>query len=221
MTAPPRPPSSRLDLPFRGSALGVCCFYGVVSAIAIVAIDYLIHFRTTPVITILASVAWLSLVALLVSSAISDEGGVLQYLVNRLGYFSKRQFIETDKNAEQRPTICFGYELFGRKYYYLQVEATAIKSVYWHHGQGTAMSGRDMNDWSITMRYHHPAGSRWPKALGRGSLDVHTVEGPWGAKERAEAFGHLLVAFLRSAGVELQATDDPTRFVVSEVASPA
>ena len=202
-------PVARMDVPSEGG----CCCAGVVLAFVGVfvalAVDNLAH-GSTPVLGIVASVLWLALVAFVLVIGVWGEGGVRASAVTVLGTYSRRHFVEVAR-AGDRTVIGFGYELFGRRFYYLRVASESVLSVNMSTGQATALAGRDMNDWHVALWYRDPARpARTPPVRFRD--DELILVGLPRAKETTAEFFRAFVAFLRAAGVELHPTEKETEF---------
>lgn len=205
---------ARMELPPNGNAivgrLFVLGFYAFVLVPAALAGYHLVHLKSTPLLSVVASVLWLSFVGLIVTGSVREDG-VRQFLVNRLGDFSNRSFIEVVAQADQSQRICFGYVMFRRDFHDFEIEARALSSVEWSTGQATALAGEDMDDWHVTFWYHHPKGPQ-PRVFPGMRPDEPHCWGPSGSQGVIEAFGLSLVRFLQQAGIELEPTDDPTKF---------
>src|SRR5262245_10083220 len=63
------------------------------------AVFDLVNARSMPLSAILASIAWLSLVMLILAASVQAPGGMRQYMVNRLGDFSKKHFVKADSTG--------------------------------------------------------------------------------------------------------------------------
>lgn len=139
-------------------------------------------------------------------------------LVNCIGGFSRRQFVDVATREGECSLVRFGYTVLGFHLFYLQTSADSIRSVYWHSGQATSLAGKDMNDWSVMVLYRRQK----PKMDERGAkwkrMGIHVV-GPSGARDRMQDLGRSFVAFLQLQGVPLVPTDDPDEFVRAKTAS--
>jgi hypothetical protein len=203
MVIPPTYSSARLAL-----------LYAIVLLFVAAAVYDLVNARSMPLSAILASIAWLSLMALVLTASVRGPGGIRQYVINRFGEFSKQQFVKADRKGSEPVTLCFGYDMFGCEFYYLELDAASVVSVEWHPGQATAKVGRDMNDWCVSLWYRHPDGPQLPPYPGVRDEVVYIV-GPSGRKGVIEAFGRSFVAFLRDMGVELASGACSTEFRVT------
>jgi hypothetical protein len=201
---------AELPVPTRGDAFAATLGYLFVLIFVLVAAGNLVYLRRIPIVTTLASFAWLFLVFWVVLTNVREEGGVRQYLINRMGIYAGHQFIRAEP-FENAISISIGYLLFGQPLNYLKIPTSAISSIQWSSGQGTAMAGRDMNDWSIAIWYNHPNGPRRKPFPGVRDEELFLI-GPSGQKEKVEAFGKQIVAFLTRTGVELTVGRDDREF---------
>ena len=207
------PPSiARMDVPTPFSPLLCGCYYLLLLTLTVLAISNLVRIGWMPCYAIVASTVWLTLMALLLYGAIDNDGGVLLFLINRLGVFSRSHFVEADFTGGHPEAVRFGYKLCDHRFYYRRIECQSVSSVEWCAGQATAMAGQDMNDWHVIVWYHHPR----PRfsILGHRGEELHVV-GMSGPKDAIERLGLEFVAFLQSAGVPLRATDNPTEFTMT------
>jgi hypothetical protein len=179
------------------------------------AVFDLVNVRSMPLLAILASIAWLSLVMLILTASAQRAGGMRQYVVNRLGDFSKKQFVKADNSGSGPAILFFGYDMLGRELYYFKLDTRSVVSVEWSTGQATAQAGRDMNDWHVALWYRHPDGPPHPPYPGLRDERVYIV-GPSGRRQTIEAFGRSFVAFLRDTGVQLASGAASTEFRVTE-----
>jgi hypothetical protein len=201
---------AELPVPTRRDAFAATLGYLFVLIFVLVATGNMFYLRHIPILATLASVAWLFFVFMVVVTNVREEGGVRQYVINRMGIYAGHQFVRAEPN-EDAISISIGYLLFGQTLNYLRIPACAITSIQWSSGQGTAMAGRDMNDWSVAIWYHHPNGPRRKPFPGVRDEENFLI-GPSGPKEEVEAFGKQLVAFLTRIGVELTVGRDDREF---------
>jgi hypothetical protein len=214
-----RDPASRLDVP---PTTGGCC--GAIGALLFVgffvalAVNNLADYSHTPVLGIIASVLWLALVAFVLAGGVYFAGGIGPSAIECLGLLSSRPFADVSRDGE-RVVIGFGYELFGRRFYYLRIDREQITSVVMNTGQASSLAGRDMDDWSVVLWYRVSGRVARTPPRYRDDEEVYIV-GPARARERtAELFG-AFVALLRSAGVELHPTERENEFRTSGAPEP-
>ena len=195
-------PSAELRIPRPGRAIGMAIWYALVLLTISIALWNLLRVHQIPIASTIASVLWLGLVYLLISIPLRAEGNIRQYIIQRLRAFSGHHFARILSGEDGVTWLAMGYTLWGREYFYLQIETTAIYSVAWHAGQGSSMSGRDLNDWSVVMWYRDangPARKCYPGPCKDDALTM-VLEG---SRAEVTAFGQQLVKFLIESGVSL------------------
>ena len=137
-----------------------------------------------------------------------------RYLINRLGDLFGQSFVESESSVGQRGDIRFGFEFLGHRFTQRSVGIANIESVEWETGQGTAMAGRDKNDWHVCLWFDHndPQMSEKQRKYRKPDQDIYIV-GPSTRRDRTEALGLAFVDFLRAAGAELAQGATTTCFV--------
>jgi hypothetical protein len=214
MSGQPHPADlCRMELPRRGDLL----FYLLALPFFLVTLGLsiwnLTRFRALSLGTLIASGIWLALVLLMLMTQIRVERGFKQYLVNRLGSCSRSQFVSVIEQHDGSKTVRFGYDLFGREWSYAEIPARAISSLGWSPGQASALSQREMADWSVWLRYRGSVGESAVAGSGSPTDNWYHVGSGSGEKRRTEAFGLSLVEFLKSAGICLQRGEKEHEFV--------
>jgi hypothetical protein len=177
-----------------------------------VAIFNLAHYDHTPLISLLASVAYLLLLLSLVVTACRETGGIRQFAINRFGVLGFKQFVQV-RPIRECPIleVAFGYRMFGWPLYYFRVDASRIISIGWHPGQASGMTGEDMNDWSVWLCYkRNESELNSVPAWDRGRKGFYEI-GPCGEKEKINELGHALIAFLGRSEIRLAQTDSGRR----------
>jgi hypothetical protein len=208
---------ARMKVPSPHGYFGVVFIAVFLSFFTALSIYYLIDYSDTPVYGLIAAVLWLGFVGVLFFATF-HEISVRECVVATLGEFSLCHFVEVTREGE-RTVIGFGFQLFFRRWYYLRVDREHIVSVDMSSGQGTALAGRDMNDWHVALWYRDPnAPPRKPIAGIRFDEEVYIV-GPSNAKTTTEEFFQPFVAFLQSAGVALQPSEKENEFRTSKFGS--
>ena len=164
-------------------------------------------------VAMIASAIWLLLVVLAIWT-ICSEDGLRTFLVNVLGCFASRRFVESVSEGMGPARIRYGYQLLGRRFFYLTVPVDRIAEVAWHTGQASDRLGRDADDWHIAIWYYHddPVKSEKRKGLWNPDQEIFCV-GPSGPKSDIAALGHSLVDFLRGSGASLVLGKDECSFV--------
>jgi hypothetical protein len=165
-------------------------------------------------VAIIASCTWLAIVFIGVRTACKTDGSVWKFVINWLGCFARRQFVEATLRETGPAEIRFGYQFFRRRLFYFLVPVDKIETVDWSTGQATDMAGRDMNDWHVALWFDHDDVSKSEKkqkwGLKKPDQDVYIV-GPSTCKAEAEILGLAFVTFLHAAGATwLERIDDCT-----------
>lgn len=202
---------SEFRIPHSGGAIPVTIGCSLIGLFTLAALNNLLHVSQVYVTAIIASLLWLLLITFLTVSSVLDEGGIRQFMISFLGIFSRYHFIRATPGTDQAITICVGYIMFGRPHCRLTIDSRAISSIDWSSGQATAIAGRDMDDWHLTLWYHHSQGPRQKPTPGMRSEEIFFI-GPSGPRETIDEFGQQLVAFLKNAGVELSQSKDEREF---------
>jgi hypothetical protein len=163
-------------------------------------------------ISIIASSIWLIFITMMIWTACKKEGGLRNFLVNRLGDVAGRQFVESVPQDMQPIEVNFGYQLFGHRFIQRTIALDKIETVEWCHGQATDMAGRDMNDWSVYLWFDHDNSAKRKKWSRKPDQDIYIV-GPSRRWEDTDAFGRSFVGFLCAAGAVLVRCDKTFCFV--------
>ena len=204
---------AELRVPYRSSAIAASIGYLFVLTLVSVAVSNLAFIRHIPVLTTLASIVWLLLVSWFVLNRVRDEGGVRQFVINRMGLYSRNQFVRA-QTTDNGVSISIGYVLLARSLNYLTIDATSISSVDWNGGQATSMAGRDMKDWQVALWYYHPQGKKRQLFPGEREEEICLI-GQSGPREQVAVFGKQLVEFLTHIGVDFTPGRDDCEFNTS------
>lgn len=205
---------SHMDLPRHPRRVGLAIAYVLFFASVTLAGANLWALRSTPLLSAVASAVWLALVALVVWHAIRDDRGVRRYLVLRLGEFASRHFAESFRSDQGVATIRFGYAIFSRRLPYCSVLGDGVVSVGWNLGQGSAMTGRDLDDWSVWLVYRTATMPADRPARWKGEDIICIASGM--KRSEAEALGEAFVVFLRGSGVRLRPGEGARKYVHSK-----
>lgn len=194
--------STRLGIPHSGDTIAATVGYAIGLLLFMVAAGNLVYATRISITAIVASVLWIGLMVVVITWNIWEAGGVRHYLINCLGNYSHRHFVRANPPTGKAETVLIGYSLLGRDWICLEVDSKAISTIEWCAGQGSALSGRDLNDWNVVLWYHPPRGKkiRYPSIRQEELFIV----GPFGPRSTVEEFGKQLVEFLIGAGVKLQ-----------------
>lgn len=200
-----RPPDDELETPRYGSLIGSTICYSIPPALLALAVWNVVRFQELPISATVASVIWIVFTVWLVWGSISTDGGFQRWSIGRLGQFGMRHYVWIDRVEGEPPLISTGFRLGRRRLFYDSFPAAELQTVRWNSGQASAMSQREMADWSVTMWFHptEPR-SKWWSDFYRGGCGF----GFQGEKARVAVFGESLVAFLRRTGVEFEASAD-------------
>ncbi|MBK1790039.1 hypothetical protein [Persicirhabdus sediminis] len=165
-------------------------------------------------VAIIPSVIWLLIIAWTLWRRGRDAGGTRRYFCDLLAVFLGRRFALSTNDETGQPSVRFGYELFGRRFYERTIPLDRIESVEWSPGQATSMAGRDMKDWSVALWYDHgdPEKSKKQHMLRKPDQDVYIV-GPSRPKEDTAALGEDFLAFLRATGSTLLQGDTDSIYI--------
>jgi hypothetical protein len=203
----------RMPVPAPGEGCGVVLLVLFLAGTVALAVYNLSDYPDLPFLGLVASVLWLALVSFTFVTGVWVAGGLWMSAVHALGEFSPAHFVEARRAGDQT-VIGFGYELFGRRFYYLRLDPARVESVVMNTGQATALAGRDMNDWSVVVWY-------WKSDVPPPEPDPNLndrevyIPGPAHARATTEEFFRPFVAFLRAAGVPLEPTEKETAFRVA------
>ncbi|MEN6367827.1 MAG: hypothetical protein ABFC88_13545 [Thermoguttaceae bacterium] len=153
-------------------------------------------------VAVVVSCIWLALMTLIFWNTCRQEGGYRKVIVNILGFFARKHFVDIVPSNEVR----FGFQLFSHRFLYQNVPLGKIDSVGWSPGQNPAF-------WHVSLWFDHDnpqtsaAKRKWN--LKKPDQDVYCF-GPSRRKEKIESFGLDFVAFLLRNGVMLVRRDDCT-----------
>lgn len=198
---------AEMELPSVGGR-GTTVWYAFIGGFVTTAIWHLLNCRSAEWMTIVASCLWLILVFAAFLNECHEDGGLSQYLINRLGEFGAARFLTVERTENGEPEACFGYCLHRKRYYFLKVPLSEIVSLNWNTGQATSLAGRDTNDWHTCLWHLTNRDTMVSKMTvrDRGRREDVYIFGPWGTKETVGPFAHRTVKFLSDFGAVLQAT---------------
>ncbi len=178
-----------------------------------VAIYNLNHWQALTLLESCSSVVWLLIVTFGLLARIVDTGGVGRWLIQMIGMFSRRAFLEVVTKDEGSGLLRYGFTLAGRHFFYLRVNVARIGIVSWAPGQASDWRGRDMDDWTILLWCDR---SDTPSTWDRRSLHDkvgHTI-GPHMSAADADSLGTDIISLLRDAGIELSPGSREHEYVV-------
>ena len=205
---------ARMDIPRSGGAVPVSIFSAFMAFFVAVAIFNLVHYELVSLFAIILSALWLLLVVFWIITFILEEGGLRLFVMNLLAKFSAHQFVEIVPQQGDDPIVRFRFTLLGCTFNHLQIRPAELAFVRWSAGQATGLTGRDMDDWHVTLWYNRKRYKRGDDTDTREKL-LHFI-GPEGPKCEADALGGSLVDFFRSVGLELHPTKNECEFAAQE-----
>jgi len=150
-----------------------------------------------------ASLLWMIFVTLMLAGSCYYKGGFERVRVSVLAHFSRQWFVRIEQGSNEQPLACFGFNLWGKRYYQFKVCLDGITKVDWSAGQATHLASRDVNDWSTWVWYDIDQVELADKPAGKDDQWLYQVMGSSGNRDVAEAMGQKLVEFLRDAGADL------------------
>ena len=189
-------------------AIGYSCF--------LVAILNLLFVRPLPLGSLLASLAWITIIVVTFVSG-CRKTGIRQHLVNILGNFVRNRFAIFMSDDSGESLLCFGYPFASQRHYFLKVRSKGTFSVDWGEGQGNRPE-KD-NDWYVAMWFDAEAivfDGQFDE--DRGRLPVYIVAS--GHKAIQESFGNGFIEFLVANQVHLKLPPRDLLGQVAEVVEP-
>ncbi len=175
-----------------------------------IAVWNLRHFSERSTFALFASGVWLLLSGFACYGlGYFEPGGIRTCYVCWQGQFGSRQLAWIERREGEVPMVCFGYELWGRRFRYLSVQANRIRSVECSLGQASSMTGTDMNDWHVCVWFRAEHQSPRSSGIERNGewLSLHIV-GTQGPKQAIAEFGLAVVSFMERAGVVIAPAGD-------------
>lgn len=209
----PRTRLAELRITDSGGAIGATIGYSVVIAFTILGISNVLLFQSTHIVSIIASCLWLLTASWIIFENVRDAGGIRLYIIHLFRVYSNQHLVRAILEHDAK-TVAIGYLMFSRFLTYFTIDVSAISSIEWNSGQGTAMAGREMNDWHVAIWYRSSRGEQKKTFPGMRQEDVFIL-GPSGPRARVEAFGKQLVEFLQAVGVELVPGRNDREFITT------
>jgi hypothetical protein len=214
------PPPSELVLPkvppwiIGGAFFWMFIILGYTFVSGIMLIGVLMHPPLDRGI-VAAIIAW-AICAFLWYTFAEDHSSFRGFLVGCLGNFAQGWFVDVTSPEGQLAEIRHGFRLFGRRFIKQRIALDKVKFVDWSMGQASAKSGRDLDDWHISLWFDHDDLTRSTKGRKKGyshpdqellTMNLNSN------KEYAEKFALTLVGLLRNAGLPLTRVEGEARFV--------
>lgn len=203
----------RLEVPATGRPQSVVALAAIIAFFVGVAIDNLNHWQALTLFASCSSVAWVLIVTFGLLAAIVEVGGVGRWLIQMIGVFSRRAFLEVVTKDEGSGLLRYGFTLAERRFFCLRINVARIGIVNWGPGQASDWRGRDMDDWTISLwcdRSDTP--STWDLRSLHDKVG-HTI-GPHMSAADADSLGTDIISLLRDAGVELSPGSREHEYVV-------
>ncbi len=170
---------------------------------------------------IIPSLIWLAFISLTLFCSIQNQGFWV-FITEFIGAFARRHFVRTIRIPGKGIEMQIGYQIGKSRFFYITTPLSSITLVKWSTGQASDRVGQDMDDWAVAIWFDvDPAKSRKRSIGSRPDQDLCIV-GVSGRKAEVEAFGHVLVDFLRRSGAQLVQGKNECTFVrrTSEVGTP-
>ena len=182
-----------------------------------VAVENFIDYRHSSKVILACSAFWLLLVGFVIIEPIR-EIGLRQLFMSFLGSLSQDHFTQLVEPNEGKKQIVFGFRLLGQAFHFLAIETDGINEITWWTGQATALAGKDMNDWHVTVWFRKDSickGRMWDiSSISSRENNSLYIIGPSGPRSTIEIFGNQILDLCRRAGLEFEANDSNTRFKV-------
>lgn len=203
--------TKELPAPAVGERVFVTVLTTIFVVFSLIAVANLIFFNHVSIVGVIASILWLLFACIQTYAWISDADGRDSSFFSFLEVYSSNHFVQVIHDRSD-VLVCIGFRLLGKTVYYCKVPENSIVSLYWRFGQATSMSGRDMKDWSLWLRYEVPEGTSPSPYPDFNDKQIQSI-GPPRAKEQTEALGTELAAFLMNNGVRLVRGEQENEFV--------
>lgn len=212
-----RIPKELLEIP----AISVFAFassiiiFVVVISVACISVFNLIHYSEITTFEKWGSITWLIIVVMTAVSLIAEAGGASGFLTNILGAFSSQRIIEVNQQGDGTLLLSYGYEIYGRRFNYFQINTKFIAMVSWsawYEKQAPDMNNRN---WGLSI-WSHRRGE--PKTLDPKNLHrkkCHIVVS-YMTGHRCTELGNSLIALLKDVGVPLESTAREFEYVVDQ-----
>jgi hypothetical protein len=200
--------SRRIDLPtHRSGRAWTWVFTGGTLLSIWAAGSHLVHFETTSLLLVALSVGWLLLVGASVVGLVREAGGVVPWLEELVGHLVGRRFLAVEADGRGVSRLCVGYRLAGLRVHHLVSTLDGSRKIEWSRGQASAITGEDMEDWSLTLQidegaFHKPSSCQSDRGVFRYWLGVS------GSREEATALADEIASSCRAHGVRLERETD-------------
>ncbi len=152
---------------------------------------------------VIASVLWLIIASFISFSALKniyDYVSIKYFLIDVFSFYAKKEFAIIESRKSKPSIVRFGYDFFGFQAFGFSIPIDKIKEVSWSSGQATAITGEDMNDWKVCVKFDNN-----PPLISK-EYDFHlmpTNDATSLHNEEAQKLGLEIVDFLSKGGTQL------------------
>jgi len=176
-----------------GSVIGAALFAAFILASVALAIFNLAQSDGLQANGTIPSVLWLCLVSVTNLVWLWSDG-VSVACKELLGGIVRNRFLLLDDDTSDQPMLVLGFRFRGKRLRYWALRLDEPIHVSWGAGQGSDMSGRDMDDWSVHVWHERKSAElkEWINAF-------HTVDDGL-SRQQAVSFGQDLIRFLKENG---------------------
>jgi hypothetical protein len=193
-------PKSLRETAFSVVIFSIVIFFVLLAILELLLLNYIFD-KDQRLIALIPSVLLLVFIFFQVRGSCRYDGGVRQFMIKVAGIFAPHQFAEITRQDTGRKMLCFGYQLFRKRFYYIKILCDGIKTVDWGSGQASSLAGYDMDDWQVVVWFDKDLATtlNW-NSSNTPRFDLHIV-GPPQTKQKTEELGRLFIELLRNAGV--------------------
>ena len=82
--------------------------------------------------------------------------GMRLWLIHLLASFSTKHFAESIQGNDGSSEFRLSYQLLGCRFQYFTIPVNKVNKVNWSAGQASGMTGRDMDDWHVFLKFDSP-----------------------------------------------------------------
>lgn len=200
---------ARLQLPPLGGVAALAIVCSICGLYAGIAAYCLRHISVLNWIEIGGSVLALGGVGLIVYSGIEEQGGLRGAMTRCAGAFARTAFLEITQDRDGIAMLRHGFHLFGTAFTYSEIAIDRVYGLSWSAGQGSDMSGKDLNDWHVFIDHH---AKRWNQPDDWRSV---VVISPSLSSKDAHTLGTKALGFLQRAGVRLMPDQRESSYVTA------
>jgi hypothetical protein len=132
-------------------------------------------------------------------------------LIHMFSFYAKREFAVIELREAVLPVVRFGYDFYWFQTFGMSIPIEKIKEISWSPGQATSVTGEDMNDWKVCIKFDNN-----PPLISK-EYDFHlmpTNENKYLTKDEAQKLGLDFVGFLNKAGARVNVVEDGQRIIL-------